>query len=215
MNFIAQFIDFALHLDKYLNAVVLSYGYWTYLILFLIVFCETGLVVIPFLPGDSLIFIAGTLAATGKMKLGILFIILGIAAVAGDTVNYEIGHYIGPKIFKQDNIKFLNKEHLERTHKFYEKYGGKTIIFARFIPIIRTFAPFVAGIGKMGYKKFISYNIIGGISWICLFLFGGYLFGNIDVVKNNFTTVIYGIIIVSVMPAAIEYFRQKYFVKES
>ena len=149
------------------------------------------------------------------MKLAILFIVLCMAAVLGDTVNYEIGHHIGPKIFKKDNIKFLNKEHLQRTHKFYDKYGGKTIIFARFIPIIRTFAPFVAGIGEMGYRKFISYNIIGGISWICLFLFGGYLFGNIPIVKNNFTTVIYAIVIISVMPAAIAYLRQKYFVKES
>jgi membrane-associated protein len=215
MEFITQFIGIFLHLDKYLSTVIQGYGYWTYLILFIIVFCETGLVVIPFLPGDSLIFAAGAFAAKGDMKLSILFIILCIAAVAGDTVNYEIGHYIGPKIFKQDNIKFLNKEHLERTHKFYEKYGGKTIIFARFIPIIRTFAPFVAGIGQMGYKKFISYNIIGGISWICLFLFGGFLFGNVPVVKNNFTTVIYAIVVISVMPAAIEYFRQKYFVKES
>lgn len=215
MNFITQFIYTVLHLDTSLSIIIQSYGYWTYLILFLIVFCETGLVVIPFLPGDSLVFAAGAFAAKGDMKLTILFIVLCIAAVLGDTVNYEIGHYIGPKIFKQDNIKFLNKEHLERTHKFYQKYGGKTIIFARFIPIIRTFAPFVAGIGEMGYREFISYNIIGGISWICLFLFGGYLFGNIPVVKNNFTTVIYAIVVISVLPAAIEYVRQKYFVKES
>jgi membrane-associated protein len=215
MEFITQFINIFLHLDKYLSTVIQGYGYWTYLILFLIIFCETGLVVIPFLPGDSLIFAAGAFAAKGDMKLSILFVILCIAAVAGDTVNYEIGHYIGPKIFKKDNIKFLNKEHLERTHKFYEKYGGKTIIFARFIPIIRTFAPFVAGIGSMGYRKFISYNVIGGISWICLFLFGGYLFGDMEIIKNNFTIVIYAIVIISVMPAVIEYFRQKYFVKQS
>ena len=214
MHLIIQFINTVLHLDKYLSAVIQSYGYWTYLILFLIIFCETGLVVIPFLPGDSLVFAAGAFAARGDMKLAILFIVLCIAAVLGDTVNYEIGHYIGPIIFKKD-FKFLNKEHLERTRKFYDKYGGKTIIFARFIPIIRTFAPFVAGIGEMSYREFISYNIIGGISWICLFLFGGYLFGNIPIVKNNFTTVIYAIVIISVMPATIEYLRQKYFVKKS
>ena len=215
MQFITQFMDTVLHIDTSLSIIIQSYGYWTYLILFLVIFCETGLVVIPFLPGDSLVFAAGAFAAKGDMKLGVLFVILAIAAVLGDTVNYEIGHYIGPKIFKQDNIKFLNKAHLERTHKFYVKYGGKTIIFARFIPIIRTFAPFVAGIGEMGYKEFISYNVVGGISWICLFLFGGFLFGGIPFVKNNFTTVIYAIVIISVMPAIFEYVRQKYFVKEN
>jgi membrane-associated protein len=215
MTYITHFINIILHIDTYLIAIIQSFGNWTYLILFITIFCETGLVIIPFLPGDSLVFAAGAFAARGDMNLGILLIILCIAAVVGDTVNYEIGKYIGPKILKQDKIKFIKKEHLERTHKFYEKYGGKTIIFARFIPIVRTFAPFVAGIGEMSYKKFISYNIIGGISWICLFLFGGYIFGDIPMVKNNFTSVIYAIIVISVLPALFEFLRQKYFVKES
>lgn len=215
MTYITHFINIILHIDKYLIAIIQSFGNWTYLILFITIFCETGLVIIPFLPGDSLVFAAGAFAARGDMNLGILLIILCIAAVVGDTVNYEIGRYIGPKILKQDKIRFIKKEHLERTHKFYEKYGGKTIIFARFIPIVRTFAPFVAGIGEMSYKKFISYNIVGGISWICLFLFGGYIFGDIPMVKNNFTSVIYAIIVISVLPALFEFLRQKYFVKES
>jgi membrane-associated protein len=215
MKYITHFINIILHIDTYLISIIQSFGNWTYLILFITIFCETGLVIIPFLPGDSLVFAAGAFAARGDMNLVILLIILCIAAVVGDTVNYEIGKYIGPKILKQDKIKFIKKEHLERTHKFYEKYGGKTIIFARFIPIVRTFAPFVAGIGEMSYKKFISYNIIGGISWICLFLFGGYIFGDIPMVKNNFTSVIYAIIVISALPALFEFLRQKYFVKES
>jgi membrane-associated protein len=215
MTYITHFINIILHIDTYLISIIQSFGNWTYLILFITIFCETGLVIIPFLPGDSLVFAAGAFAARGDMNLVILLIILCIAAVVGDTVNYEIGKYIGPKILKQDKIKFIKKEHLERTHKFYEKYGGKTIIFARFIPIVRTFAPFVAGIGEMSYKNFISYNIIGGISWICLFLFGGYIFGDIPMVKNNFTSVIYAIIVISALPALFEFLRQKYFVKES
>ncbi len=210
MEHITQFIDIFLHLDKYLSTIIQSYGYITYFILFAIIFCETGLVVLPFLPGESLLFAAGAFAAKGDMNLGILFAILCIAAIAGDSVNYEIGSYIGPKIAKQEKTRFLNKAHIERTHQFYEKYGAKTIIIARFIPIIRTFAPFVAGIGDMGYKKFLHYNVIGGVSWISICLFGGYLFGNIPLVKQHFTMVILAIVVISILPAIIEYLRHKY-----
>lgn len=209
MDLIKNFIDIFLHLDVHLSAVIQTYGVWTYLLLFLIIFCETGLVVIPFLPGDSLVFAAGAFAAIGQMNIGILYIMLCFAAILGDTVNYEIGKFLGPKVFEEHNIKFLKKEHLEKTQKFYEKHGGKTIILARFIPIIRTFAPFVAGVGKMKYKKFISFNFVGGISWITIFLFMGYFFGNIPSVKHNFTFVIIGIIFISILPGLIEYIRQK------
>jgi len=214
MQYIKFLIDFILHLDVHLSAIIENYGNWTYFILFMIIFIETGVVIMPFLPGDSLVFAAGAFAALGSMNIGVLFVILCIAAIIGDTVNYEIGKFIGPKIFEKQNLRFLKKEHLERTHKFYEKHGGKTIIFARFIPIIRTFAPFVAGIGEMTYLKFISYNFIGGISWVTLFLFGGFFFGNMPAVKENFTIVIFGIIFISVLPAVFEYVRQKFFVKQ-
>ena len=214
MQYIKFLIDFILHLDVHLSAIIENYGNWTYFILFIIIFIETGVVIMPFLPGDSLVFAAGAFAALGSMNIGVLFVILCIAAIIGDTVNYEIGKFIGPKIFEKQNLRFLKKEHLERTHKFYEKHGGKTIIFARFIPIIRTFAPFVAGIGEMTYLKFISYNFIGGISWVTLFLFGGFFFGNMPAVKENFTIVIFGIIFISVLPAVFEYVRQKFFVKQ-
>ncbi|MDI6783808.1 MAG: DedA family protein [bacterium] len=209
MELIYKFIDLFIHLDKYLAAIIQQYGVWTYLILFLIIFCETGLVVTPLLPGDSLLFAAGTFAALGAFNVSWLFFLLWFAAVAGDNLNYWIGYHIGPKIFHKENVRFLNKKYLERTHKFYEKYGGKTIIIARFIPIIRTFAPFVAGIGKMSYWKFIAYNIIGGIARIAVFVFGGYYFGNLPTVKHNFTLVILAIIIISVLPGVIEYIRQR------
>ncbi|MDD8015811.1 MAG: DedA family protein [Acidobacteriota bacterium] len=209
MDFIANIIDFFLHLDKHLSELILQYKAWTYLILFVVIFCETGLVVTPFLPGDSLLFAAGSFAALGAMKVGWLFVILVIAAVGGDTVNYWIGHYFGPKIFQKENVRFFKKEYLERTHAFYEKHGGKTIIIARFVPIIRTFAPFVAGIGSMSYAKFISYNVIGGVSWIALFVFGGYFFGNIPLVKKNFSLVILAIIFISLLPGVVEFARQR------
>ena len=215
MEHITQFINIFLHLDKYLSEIIQDYGHLTYIILFIIIFCETGLVVLPFLPGDSLLFAAGAFAAKGDLSVGILYVILCIAAVLGDSVNYEIGSFFGPKIAKQEKTRFLNKEHVERTHKFYEKYGAKTIIIARFIPIIRTFAPFVAGIGDMGYKKFLQFNVIGGVSWISICLFGGYWFGNIPIVKQNFTIVIVGIVIISIMPAVIEYIRHRYYSKTS
>jgi membrane-associated protein len=208
MELIHFFIDYFLHLDQHLNVVIQSYGTWTYLLLFLIVFCETGLVVTPILPGDSLLFAAGAFAALGSLDVKVLFVLLGIAAVAGDTVNYWIGHYIGPKVFQQD-MRFLKKEYLDRTHEFYERHGGKTIIIARFMPIIRTFAPFVAGVGSMTYVRFISYNVIGGVAWISLFIFGGYFFGNIPAVKHNFTLVILAIIFLSILPGIIEFLRQR------
>lgn len=210
MEFIKDFIDIFIHLDKHLASVISSYGLWTYLILFLIIFCETGLVVTPILPGDSLLFAAGAFAATSSLKVEWLFSLLSFAAIAGNTVNYWIGYYIGPKVFHGETVRFLNKKYLERTHKFYEKHGGKTIVIARFIPIIRTFAPFVAGIGFMNHWRFSAYNITAGIAWVGIFIFGGYYFGNIPVVKRNFTLVILAIIILSIMPGVIEYLRHLY-----
>ncbi len=207
-NTIKYLIDLFLHLDVHLNELILQYGAVTYIILFLVVFAETGLVVTPFLPGDSLLFAAGTFAALGSFDVVLLFILLTVAAILGDTVNYWVGHYIGPKIFQKES-RFIKKEYLERTHNFYEKHGGKTIIIARFIPIIRTFAPFVAGVGAMTYSKFILYNITGGIIWVAMFVFGGYYFGNIPIVKNNFSIVIIVIILISVLPGIIEYLRHK------
>jgi membrane-associated protein len=211
MELIGKFIDLIMHLDVHLNALIVSYQLWTYLILFAVIFCETGLVITPFLPGDSLLFATGALAASpsSPLHVGWLFLVLSAAAILGDTVNYWIGHAIGPKIFQQQKIRFLKKEHLERTHAFYEKYGGITIVLARFIPIIRTFAPFVAGIGRMSYWCFIGYNVAGGIAWVTIFVFGGYFFGNLPIVKRNFTVVIMAIIFISVLPGVIEYLRQR------
>lgn len=202
-------IDLFLHLDVHLGGVIQQYGGWTYAILFLVIFCETGLVVTPILPGDSLLFAAGALAATtGVLDPFTLFILLSVGAVLGDAVNYAIGRYLGPRLLAM-NSRFLKKEYLDRTHQFYEKYGGKTIIFARFVPIIRTFAPFLAGVGHMTYARFAMYNIAGGVIWIASFVFAGYYFGNIPMVKKNFTLVIMGIIVVSVMPAVIEAIRHR------
>jgi membrane-associated protein len=209
VEWLSTLIDLFLHLDQHLNAVITDYGLWTYLLLFCIIFCETGLVVTPILPGDSLLFAAGAFAANGALDPLWLFLLLAIAAVAGDTVNYWIGNWAGPRVFHQEKIRFFKKEYLVRTHEFYERHGGKTIIIARFIPIIRTFAPFVAGIGEMTYIRFISYNIIGGITWIALFVFGGYFFGNLPMVKKNFTLVILAIIFISVLPGIIEFLRQR------
>jgi len=209
VDIIKTFLDILLHLDKHLDLIIRSYGTLTYLILFLIIFCETGLVVAPILPGDSLLFAAGTFAALGSLDVTSLIVALCIAAVAGDTVNYWIGHLLGPKVFTRESSRLLNRDYLDRTHQFYEKYGGKTIIIARFVPIIRTFAPFVAGIGSMTYMHFIIYNIAGGVLWILMFVLGGYFFGNIPLVKGNFTIVIGAIIIISIMPGVIEYLRQR------
>lgn len=209
MELITEFIKVLLHLDKYLNTVIQNYGIWTNLILFIIIFCETGLVVTPFLPGDSLLFAAGTFAAVGSLEVKWLLILLATAAVVGDTVNYSIGHFVGPKIFYKENVRFLNKRYLERAHEFYEKHGGKAIILARFIPIVRTFVPFVAGIGQMSYLHFLSYNVIGGIAWVVLLVCAGYRFGNIPTIKQNFTLVIYVIIFISILPGIIEFLRSR------
>jgi len=209
MDLIMKFFDIFIHLDKHLDVLIQTMGLWSYVILFLIIFCETGLVVTPVLPGDSLLFAIGTFSALGSFDLKTALISLSLAAILGDTANYWIGYHVGPKVFKKDYGRLLNKKHLERTHRFYEKHGGKTIIIARFMPFIRTFAPFVAGIGTMSYRRFIAYNIIGGVAWIHTFILGGYFFGNIPAVKRNFTFVIMAIIIISVMPAFIEYIRAK------
>jgi membrane-associated protein len=202
-------IDFVLHLDRHLGELIQAYGVLTYAILFAIVFCETGFVVTPFLPGDSLLFAAGTFAARGDLDLALLIGLLSVAGIAGDTVNYWIGHKVGPKVFKEEQSRFFKKEHLERTHAFYEKYGGKTIVIARFVPIVRTFAPFVAGIGAMTYWKFITYNVAGGLGWVASLTLAGYFFGNIPLVKRNFSLVIIVIIIISVLPMIIEYLRAR------
>lgn len=204
MEILAYLIDLFVHLDEHLGAIISRYGTWTYLILFAVIFMETGLVVTPFLPGDSLLFAAGALAATGSLNVVLLWSLLFVAAILGDTINYWIGHYIGPRVFEID-IRFLKKEYLIRTQEFYERHGGKTIFLARFIPIIRTFAPFVAGVGAMSYGRFIAYNIFGGFVWTALFTFGGFYFGNIPFVRDNFTLVIVVIILISVLPMGIEF----------
>lgn len=209
MELIGKLVDLFLHLDKHLNDIIGQYGSWTYLILFLIVFCETGLVVTPFLPGDSLLFAAGAFAALGSLNVFWLFVLLWIAALLGDTVNYWLGYWVGPRIFHRENVRFLNKKHLERTHAFYERYGGKTIIIARFIPILRTFAPFVAGIGRMRYLKFIAYSVVGGVAWVAICVFAGYFFGNLEIVKKNFSLVIIAIVLISTLPMLVEYLRHR------
>jgi membrane-associated protein len=208
MDFVRSVMDFFLHLDEHLNQIVTTYGVWTHLILFAIVFAETGLVVTPFLPGDSLLFAAGALAAIGSLDLWLLVVLLIGAAILGDTVNYWVGAWIGPRAFS-GNVKFLRKDYLDRTHAFYEKHGGKTIILARFVPIIRTFAPFVAGVGAMSYPRFIVYNITGAVAWVGLFVPLGYFFGNMPTVKENFSLVILAIIAISVMPIAVEAIRAR------
>ena len=209
MDLVHWFVDFFLHLDTHLAQVIQAYGTWTYALLFLIVFLETGLVVTPFLPGDSLLFAAGSFAALGALDVSVLFVLLSVAAVLGDTVNYAIGKYLGPKVFHFPKSRFFNPEHLRRTHDFYEKYGAKTIVIARFVPIVRTFAPFVAGIGKMSYPKFLAYNVAGGVLWVAVCVFAGYFFGNLPFVKKNFTLVILAIIFVSVLPAVVEILRHR------
>ncbi len=209
MDLIKQLIEMVLHLDKHLGELVNYFGLWTYFVLFLIIFCETGLVITPFLPGDSLLFAIGALSASNQFNIVAIVIVLTIAAIIGDTVNYHIGKYIGPKVFHKDNVRFLNKKHLIKTHEFYERHGGKTIIIARFMPIIRTFAPFVAGMGSMSYARFIVYNIVGGVLWVTLLVFAGYFFGNIPIVKKNFTLVIMAIIVISVLPGFIAYWNEK------
>ncbi|TAH26012.1 MAG: DedA family protein [Cytophagales bacterium] len=209
IHYFKELIDFILHIDKYLNEIILQYGFATYLILFLIIFVETGLVIMPLLPGDSLLFAAGTFAYKGSLNIYYLIILLFIAAVLGDTLNYFIGKYIGPKVFSRD-YKLIKRSHLQKTQDFYEKHGGKTIILARFIPIVRTFAPFVAGIGNMNYMKFISYNIIGGAIWVVGLTLLGYYFGQLDFVQKHFETVVLAIIFISILPPIIEILRAKF-----
>ena len=208
IDLIRKLIDFVLHIDVHLQTIAANYGLWTYGVLFVIVFAETGFVVTPFLPGDSLLFAAGALCAPADSQLNVhlIALLLAIAAVLGDTVNYWIGHYIGPRVFST-NSRWLKREYLDRTHAFYEKHGGKTIFLARFIPIIRTFAPFVAGVGRMNYGYFFTYNVVGGLVWTALFTFGGYFFGNLPIVKENFSLVIMAIIVISVLPAVWEVVR--------
>jgi membrane-associated protein len=207
---VSQFIDILLHLDRYLDSWAAELGPWLYAVLFLVVFCETGLVITPFLPGDSLLFAVGALAAAGTaIDVTLVIVLLCIAAILGDAVNYAIGRRVGPKIFAKETSRFLNKEHLLRAHRFYEKHGGKTIIIARFIPIIRTFAPFVAGIGEMSYRRFALFNVTGGIAWVVGFTLAGYWFGNLPIVKKYFTLVILAIIVLSVIPAVVEIWRAR------
>jgi membrane-associated protein len=211
LDLIKFLIDLFLHLDEHLSAIIQSYGTWTYFLLFLVIFMETGFVVTPFLPGDSLLFAAGTFASPAlgsPLNIWFLWALLCIAAIAGDTINYWIGHFIGPRAFSGE-IRFLKKQYLDRTHAFFERHGGKTIIIARFVPIIRTFAPFVAGVGEMGYGKFISYNVMGGIAWVTLFTWGGYFFGTLPFVQNNFSLVVLAIIFLSVLPAVIEIIKER------
>jgi membrane-associated protein len=211
MEVITYLIDLFLHLDKYLSEIIQNYGVLTYLLLFAVIFMETGLVVTPFLPGDSLLFAAGTFASPAlgsSLNIGLLWVLLSAAAILGDTANYWIGHYIGPRAFSGE-VRFLKKEYLDRTHAFYEKHGGKTIILARFVPIVRTFAPFVAGVGAMTYKHFISYNVIGGLLWVTIFTLGGYFFGNLPFVKDNFSLVVIAIIVISVLPAVYEVVKSR------
>ncbi|MBS3078911.1 DedA family protein [Candidatus Pacearchaeota archaeon] len=200
-------IDFIIHIDKYIDILVTKFGIFSYFILFLIVFCETGLVLTPFLPGDSLLFVAGAFASRGVFNIFILYILFLAAAILGDSVNYWIGYYFGENVFEK--WKLFKKEYLDRTKLFYEKHGGKTILFARFIPIIRTFAPFVAGVGKMHYGTFIFYNIFGGFLWVSLFLLGGYFFGQLEWVEHNLTILIFAIIIISFMPVLVEYVNHR------
>jgi membrane-associated protein len=207
---ILQFIDIILHVDRYLNIVIETFGIWSYLILFVVVFCETGLVVTPFLPGDSLLFAAGALAAIGSFDVKILLIMFSAAAIIGDNVNYWIGRFIGPKIFHKENVRFLNKKHLDRTHEFYEKHGGKTVILARFIPIIRTFMPFVAGLGRMTYPRFLAYDIFGGVLWPSVFVLGGYYIGKFPIIKNNFSIVAVIIILISITPILYQLVRMRF-----
>lgn len=209
MEIISGFFDLLAHLDQHLLSLLQNYGGWVYLILFLIIFCETGLVVAPFLPGDSLLFVTGTLAATGALNVQGVAVLLMAASFSGDNTNYWIGRYLGPKVLRKEQSRFFNRSYLEKTRRFYEKHGGKTILVARFIPVIRTFAPFVAGIGRMRYLRFVLYSLGGSVFWISFFVFGGFYFGNVPLVKQNLTAFIFLIIFVSILPGVVEYLRSR------
>ena len=207
MEIVSTFIDIVLHLDKHLQWLVANYGTWIYLILFAIIFCETGLVVTPFLPGDSLLFVAGAVAATGGMDVHTVFAVLVAASFSGDNTNYWIGRFAGPRIFSRKGSLLFNPEHLERTHRFYERYGAKTVLIARFVPIVRTFAPFVAGMARMAYPRFVSFSFAGAILWIGSLTYAGYFFGNLPIIRENLSIVIVGIVLLSMMPGVVEYLR--------
>jgi membrane-associated protein len=211
MDVIRYFIDLFLNLDKHLDRVITSYHLWTYLILYCVIFCETGLVVTPFLPGDSLLFAAGTLAARpdNPLEVGWVYCLLTTAAVCGDNLNYWIGRFVGPKVFHKEKVRFLNKQYLDRAHAFYEKHGGKAVAIGRVLPIIRTFVPFVAGIGRMSYRRFVAFSACGSLAWMATFVLAGYFFGNIPVVKKNFSIVVMAIIVISLMPAFIGFVRAR------
>ena len=209
MDLLTAFIDIVMHLDAHLLALTQQYGVWVYAILFLIIYCETGLVITPFLPGDSLLFVAGALCGMDALQLELLIPLLILAAFSGDNTNYWIGRLLGMRLLNRANAKLIKREHLDKTHAFYEKHGGKTIIFARFLPIIRTFAPFVAGIGLMRYRLFVSFSALGSVAWISSLTVAGFLFGNIPVVKNNLTLIIVGIIVVTLLPALLEFIRHR------
>lgn len=209
MNIVGNLINVILHLDKYLNVILQNYGMWTYAIIFLIIFCETGLVITPFLPGDSILFATGAIASMGSLDIFTLFIVFYIAAVVGDTANYYIGKKIGSKILEKEDIKYINKEYLNKAHRFYEKNGSMTIVLGRFIPIIRTFVPFVAGVGEMKYSKFIAYNMIGGFLWVSIFLWGGFFFGNLPFIKHNFSYILIAIIVISLIPAVVTFIKER------
>ncbi|EXI85461.1 MAG: Inner membrane protein YqjA [Candidatus Accumulibacter regalis] len=209
MEYLAYFIDIVLHLDKHLAMLVQQYGQWIYVILFVIIFSETGFVVTPFLPGDSLLFVAGALAAVGGMDLGVLMAVLMAAAILGNTLNYQIGRYLGPKVFHWEQTRFFNRAALDKTHAFYEKHGGKTLVISRFLPLFRTFAPFVAGIGAMTYARFTFFNLVGGISWVGSLTLAGYLFGNLPWIQKNLTLVILAIIAISLIPLFIGWLQHR------
>ncbi|WP_374337390.1 DedA family protein [Methyloversatilis sp.] len=210
MELITAFIDLVLHLDKHLAALVVHYGAWVYAILFVIVFCETGLVVTPFLPGDSLLFVAGALAAAGGMQIGLLIVLLVIAAVLGDAVNYAVGAWFGPKVFRWESSRLFNRSAFDRTHAFYERHGGTTVIVARFMPLIRTFAPFVAGVAQMRYARFAVFNVVGALLWVVSLTLAGYWFGNLPWVKRNLTLVVLVIVALSVAPVAVAWVKARF-----
>lgn len=209
MEVLTSLADFVLHIDRHLAELVVDMGPWIYVVLFLIIFCETGLVVVPFLPGDSLLFAVGTLAGAGLLEVSWIIPSLILAAVLGDSVNYWIGSRVGPAVFRSDESRFLKRSHLERTHRFYERHGGKAIVLARFIPIVRTFAPFVAGMARMSYARFLFYNVAGGVVWVVLFVMAGYWFGALPLVQDNLTLVMLGIIVLSMMPGVVEYLKHR------